>query len=140
MRIMIWVAAIASLAACGRNLSNDAKSSAQPLTRSLQNRRSCGQGFTCRNTAAQDEPLPDELRPYPFVANITFPEGPAFDRQGNLYFVNYARNGTIGRMTPDGTVSVWATLPGAYPLGLKVDADGYVYSTDLTGKRILRVS
>lgn len=89
---------------------------------------------------AQEAPLPDELIPYPFVANITFPEGPAFDRQGNLYFVNYARNGTIGRMTPDGTVSVWATLPGAYPLGLKVDADGCVYATDLTGKRILRVS
>ena len=49
-------------------------------------------------------PLPEKITPYPVVANIDFAEGPIFDSHGNLYFVNYLRNGTLGKMTPDGTV------------------------------------
>ena len=95
-------------------------------------------------------PLPQKLEPYPVVANVSFPEGPAFDRQGVLYFVNYVRNGAIGRMTPDGTLSIWFELPGitqpdgslapAFPTGLKVDAAGNVLVTDLRGKRLVRIS
>jgi len=49
-------------------------------------------------------PLPEKITPYPVVANIDFAEGPIFDKEGNLYFVNYIRNGTLGKMAPDGTV------------------------------------
>lgn len=94
--------------------------------------------------------LPQKLEAFPVVANVVFPEGPAFDSHGVLYFVNYARNGAIGRMTPDGTVSVWFELPqivqpdgrpgSAFPTGLKVDAAGNVLVTDLRGKRVVRIS
>jgi sugar lactone lactonase YvrE len=95
-------------------------------------------------------PLPAKVEPYPVVANITFAEGPTFDSKGNLYFVNYLRNGTIGRMTPDGTVSVWVELPepqqpggkARKPMafGMKADKDDYLIVTDYGGRRLLRVS
>ncbi len=47
-------------------------------------------------------------------------EGPACDRDGNLYAVNYARQGTIGRVTPDGDCSVFVELPA---IGRKVEKD-----------------
>ncbi|MCC6442663.1 MAG: SMP-30/gluconolactonase/LRE family protein [Armatimonadetes bacterium] len=83
-------------------------------------------------------PLPENIHPYPVVADIDFAEGPIFDREGNLYFVNYVRNGTIGRKTPDGTVSVWCET-GGQANGLKVDGEGYVIAADYGGKRILRI-
>lgn len=84
-------------------------------------------------------PIPENIVPYPVVADIDFAEGPTFDSQGNLYFVNYIRNGTIGRKTPDGTVSVWVET-GGQANGLKVDAEGHVIAADYKGKRILRIS
>ena len=69
--------------------------------------------------------LPKDLQPYPVVANIDFAEGPIFDSQGNLYFANYLRNGTIGRLAPDGTVSVWCETGGQVN-GLKVDSSGFI--------------
>jgi gluconolactonase len=86
----------------------------------------------------QPPPLPEKVNPYPIVAGIDFAEGPIFDKQGNLYFVNYIRNGTIGRRTPDGTVSVWCET-GGQANGLKVDAEGYIIAADYGGKRILRI-
>ncbi len=62
--------------------------------------------------AAAAPPLPDEVEPYPVVADIAFAEGPIFDRGGNLYFVNYHVLGTMGRRTPDGTVEVWVHTGG----------------------------
>jgi sugar lactone lactonase YvrE len=38
-------------------------------------------------------------------------EGPGCDREGNLYAVNYQRQGTIGKVTPEGECSVFAELP-----------------------------
>jgi gluconolactonase len=83
-------------------------------------------------------PLPERLEPDPVVAGIDFAEGPIFDAAGNLYFVNYVRNGTIGRRTPDGTVHVWCET-GGQANGLKVDTDGYVIAADYGGRRILRI-
>jgi sugar lactone lactonase YvrE len=90
------------------------------------------------STSSAAPPLPKDIVPYPVVANIDFAEGPIFDRTGNLYFVNYMRNGTIGRMTPDGTVSVWCQTDGQVN-GLKVDGQGYVIGADAGGKRVLRI-
>jgi hypothetical protein len=38
-------------------------------------------------------------------------EGPACDADGNLYAVNFARQGTIGKVTPAGECSVFVDLP-----------------------------
>ena len=83
-------------------------------------------------------PLPAEITPYPVVANIDFAEGPIFDAQGNLYFVNYLSSGTIGRMTLDGTTEVWVHT-GGQANGLKIDAEGGVIAADYGGKRLLRI-
>ncbi len=82
--------------------------------------------------------LPKEIPSYPVVANIDFAEGPIFDSLGNLYFVNYVRNGTLGRMTPDGTVTVWCETGGQVN-GLKVDSEGFVIGADAGAKRVLRI-
>ena len=82
--------------------------------------------------------LPDKVEPYPVVGDIEFAEGPIFDQQGNLYFVNYHTLGTLGRRTPDGTVSVWVHT-GGQANGLKVDGSGNIIVADYGGKRILRV-
>jgi gluconolactonase len=82
--------------------------------------------------------LPEVIEPHPVVADINFAEGPIFDAHGNLYFVNYLANGTIGRRTPDGTVSIWVHT-GGQANGLKVDALGRVVAADYGGRRILRI-
>ena len=38
-------------------------------------------------------------------------EGPSCDRAGNLYAVNYDRQGTIGRVTPNGDCDLFVELP-----------------------------
>ena len=43
-----------------------------------------------------------------FTAGI---EGPACDADGILYAVNYAHQGTIGRVTPKGDCSIFVELP-----------------------------
>lgn len=88
--------------------------------------------------AAEAPPLPDKVEPYPVVADIAFAEGPIFDQAGNLYFVNYQVLGTLGRRTPDGTVSIWVHT-GGQANGLKVDAAGKIIAADYGGKRILRI-
>jgi gluconolactonase len=84
-------------------------------------------------------PLPTiNIDPYPVVANIAFAEGPIFDGEGNLYFVNYVRKGTLGKMAPDGTVSVFCETGGRVN-GLKVDSMGHIIGADAGARRVLRI-
>jgi len=95
-------------------------------------------GFlACALACAAAPPLPEKVEPYPVVGDIAFAEGPIFDQAGNLYFVNYHVLGTLGRRTPDGTVSVWVHT-GGQANGLKVDARGNIVAADYGGKRITR--
>jgi len=95
-------------------------------------------GLSLSANAAEAPPIPEDIKPYPVVANIDFAEGPIFDQKGNLYFVNYIRSGTIGRLTVKGEVTVWCET-GGRANGLKVDAEGYVIAADYGGKRILLI-
>lgn len=76
----------------------------------------------------------------PWVAGIEFAEGPTFDNDGNLYFVNYVRNGTIGRRTPEGRVEIWIEIEGGQANGLKCDSQNRLIVADYLGKRLLRIS
>jgi len=58
----------------------------------------------------------------------SFLEGPAFDREGILYVVNFAF-GEVVKITPDGTASILCQYDGA-PNGLQVGSDGTIYITD----------
>lgn len=67
-------------------------------------------------------------------------EGPAVDRDGNLYAVNFDRQHTIGRVTPDGEASVFVDLPeGSTGNGIRFDRQHRMLIADYTGHNILRV-
>ena len=72
-----------------------------------------------------------------FSRNI---EGPAFDDQGVLYVVNFGKDGTIGKVSPDGTASLFLELPeGSTANSIKFDSKGDMYLADYTGHNVLRV-
>lgn len=67
-------------------------------------------------------------------------EGPACDSKGNIYVVNFARQGTIGRVTPEGKAEVWVTLPGkSVGNGIVFDGKGIMFVADYVGHNILRI-
>lgn len=73
-----------------------------------------------------------------FTNNI---EGPAFDGEGNLYVVNFEKNGTIGLVKPDGSAELFLTLPeGSTANSIKFDSRGDMYLADYTGHNVLKVN
>ena len=72
-----------------------------------------------------------------FTAGI---EGPACDRQGNVFAVNFQKQQTIGRVTPAGKGEVWLVLPGkSTGNGIRFDRRGRMYIADYVGHNVLRV-
>lgn len=72
-------------------------------------------------------------------------EGPATGPDGALYVVNFAREGTIGRVVAGrggaGSAQPFATLPaGSIGNGIRFSADGRMLVADYKGHRILKVS
>ena len=67
-------------------------------------------------------------------------EGPGCDAGGNLYAVNYVRQGTIGKVTPEGECSIFVDLPkGSTGNGIRFDSVGDMLIADYTGHNILKV-
>jgi gluconolactonase len=72
-----------------------------------------------------------------FTNNI---EGPAFDKKGNLYVVNFGKDGTVGLVKPDGKAELFITLPeGSTANSVKFDSKGTMYLADYTGHNVLKV-
>ncbi len=75
-----------------------------------------------------------------FTAGI---EGPASGPDGALYVVNFAREGTIGRVVADRDgvrAELFVELPeGSIGNGQRFDAQGRLFVADYTGHNILRV-
>lgn len=73
-----------------------------------------------------------------FSRNI---EGPAFDKKGNLYVVNYQKDGTIGLVKPDGSVELFVTLPdSSIANAIQFDSKGNMYLADWKGHNVLKVN
>jgi len=73
-----------------------------------------------------------------FSQNI---EGPAVDKYGNLYVVNFQHDGTIGIVKPGGEASIFLTLPtGSTANSIQFDRKGNMYLADFTGHNILKVN
>lgn len=88
---------------------------------------SCQQSFVVTDHTAENV----------FTSGI---EGPAFDDKGNLYVVNYEREGTIGVVSPDGSARLFINLPeGSTANGIKFDSKGNMYLADYTGHNVLKV-
>jgi sugar lactone lactonase YvrE len=73
-----------------------------------------------------------------FSENI---EGPNVDKSGNLYVVNFQKDGTIGLVHPDGSVELFVTLPeGSTANAIQFDLAGDMLLADFTGHNILQVN
>src|SRR5215210_1250017 len=67
-------------------------------------------------------------------------EGPAVDEDGNLYAVNYSKEGTIGKITPSGEGSIFLELPnGSVGNGIRFSSQGDMLIADYTNHNILKV-
>lgn len=80
----------------------------------------------------------DLLPEWTFTTGI---EGPATDKEGNVYAVNYREEGTIGIVKSDESHGLFVRLPeGSTGNGIRFGKDGSMYIADYTGHNILRVN
>ena len=71
-----------------------------------------------------------------FSSNI---EGPAFDKAGNLYIVNYQQDGTVGKLLPNNNVEIFFQLPsGSTANSIQFTSRGDMLMADFTGHNILK--
>jgi len=76
-------------------------------------------------------------QPNEFTAGI---EGPACDAQGNIFAVNFAEQGTIGRVTPAGKGEIFVRLEGkSVGNGIRFDRAGMMYVADYVGHNVLLI-
>lgn len=84
------------------------------------------------STRSSDFTLPGE-----FTSGI---EGPATDAKGNIYVVNFGKEGTIGKVTPDGQSGLFVELPtGSTGNGIRLNKNGNLLVADYTGHNVLSV-
>lgn len=80
---------------------------------------------------------------YAFVGEYTSGlEGPAVDKDGNLYFVNPIHSGSIGKVDVEGNFSLFIDrlIEGSTANGIRFGADQSMYLADYTGHNVLRVN
>ncbi|MDB5347662.1 MAG: gnl 3 [Schlesneria sp.] len=76
-------------------------------------------------------------QPGQFTAGI---EGPQCGKDGSIYVVNFAKDQTIGKITPDGKGEVFVTLPGkSTGNGIVFDKQGRMYVADYVEHNVLRI-
>jgi len=84
---------------------------------------------------AQNDKSTDFTKEHLFTKGI---EGPAVDSQGNLFAVNFQKEGTIGVIDQNGNPSLYATLPnGSIGNGIRFDKKGNMFIADYTNHNIL---
>ncbi|MBL4673254.1 MAG: SMP-30/gluconolactonase/LRE family protein [Arenicella sp.] len=67
-------------------------------------------------------------------------EGPAVDAHGNVYAVNFSKQGTIGIINTDGDAKVFIGLPnGSIGNGIRFGENGDMFIADYTNHNVLRV-
>ncbi len=67
-------------------------------------------------------------------------EGPAVDKSGTIYAVNFGKQGTIGQITPTGQASVFVELPeGSIGNGIRFNKRGDMFIADYPKHNILKV-
>ncbi len=67
-------------------------------------------------------------------------EGPACDRDGNIYCVSFREARNVARVTPDGRTELFVALPvGSAGNGIRFDSSGAMFVADYTGHNVLRV-
>jgi gluconolactonase len=95
------------------------------------------------NTAEQKKDAEELYKSIALTPDSSFTggaEGPAVDKDGNLYAVNYSREGTIGMITPAGEKSIFIELPdGSIGNGIRFNSKDEMLIADYTNHNILKV-
>lgn len=96
--------------------------------------------FSCKTHS-----LPDGLfAARDFTAENLFSEnieGPAFDKFGRLYVVNFQRDGTIGKVNAVGSCELFVELPdGSIANSIRFDSKGDMLLADFSGHNVLKVN
>jgi gluconolactonase len=98
--------------------------------------------ITC-NTAKQNKASQELYQSSALTALNSFTsgaEGPAVDKDGNLYAVNYLKEGTIGKITPTASSSIFIELTnGSIGNGIRFSSKGEMLVADYTKHNILKV-
>lgn len=96
--------------------------------------------FSCK-TASPCEP--PKIFASDFTAENLFSEnieGPAFDKKGNLYVVNFQRDGTIGKVNADGSCELFVELPkGSIANSIQFNSKGEMLLADWPMHNVLKV-
>jgi gluconolactonase len=79
----------------------------------------------------------EHTKPNLFSRNI---EGPAVDKEGQLFVVNFQRDGTIGVVQPSGAPELFVELPGkSIGNSIQFDERGHMLVADFIGHNVLDV-
>ncbi len=109
-------------------------------------------GIACiRPATAEDHaelPPSRSIDPELYATGFVLADGLALDERGNLFAANYRQAGSIGRITSDGTASIWCTLDEVAPIegrrpqanGVRLGRFGRLIVADAGGGRLLRIS
>ena len=96
--------------------------------------------YTTDNRAGEDHPLyvsQPLTVPNAFTTGI---EGPACDASGNIFVVNFQKQGTIGRVSAEGTGEVFVRLTAdSVGNGIRFDRQGTMYVADYVNHNVLRI-
>src|SRR6185503_6999095 len=93
-----------------------------------------GAGAEKQGTLFMATPLTEEGA---FTGGI---EGPACDAQGNIYAVNFSKQETIGKVSPDGKATLYVELPAkSVGNGIRFSRRGVMFVADYAGHNILRI-
>ena len=100
----------------------------------------CWLGATHSLSAADPEKLwtaSPLTKPKEFTPGI---EGPACDREGNIFAVCFGSDHTIGKVTPQGVGEIWVTLPDkSSGNGIVFNPAGQMFVADYTGHNVLQI-
>ncbi|MGN6339822.1 MAG: SMP-30/gluconolactonase/LRE family protein [Ginsengibacter sp.] len=95
------------------------------------------------NLNAQDTPKDKLYQSADFTQPNTFThgvEGPAVDKSGNVYAVNFDHQGTIGKVSPSGEASIFIELPeGSIGNGIRFDSKGNMLIADYKMHNVIKV-
>lgn len=100
-------------------------------------------GISC--TESKKLPMTQEL----FKSSVFTPvksftsgaEGPAVDKEGTLYAVNFSREGTIGKISSAGDGSIFIELlDGSVGNGIRFSSNGDMFIADYTNHNVLKVN
>lgn len=99
--------------------------------------------FSCLSPKQEEKEAKSIYEVSDFVPDSVFTsgvEGPATDKAGNVYAVNFAEQGTIGIINPKGKSELFVKLPeGSIGNGIRLNAEGNLFIADYTKHNVLEI-